>query len=593
MGSSGAGKTTLLDALSQRKTIGKLEGDILMNGKPQPGSFRRITGYAEQMDVHNPHSTVREALRFSAQLRQPGSVPDEERFQYVEHVIKLLGMTGIADCMVGEPESGEGISLEERKRLTIGVELVAKPKILFLDEPTSGLDAQASYTIVQFLRRLAAEGQTILCTIHQPSSTLFEQFDRLLLLVRGGHTVYFGDIGHDAHALINYFEKNGGPQCPPSANPAEYILDVVGSSTEGINWPEVWNASPERKASIEEIDHINNIRQHDPSANDTSEDDDRKYARLLPYQIQLVTRRMLLANWRDLQYNLVRFALQIVSALTLGFSFIKTGNGVQDTQNKVFALFDCAVLSVLVINQVQPQFLRQRQYYGRESSSNQYGWEAFSFAIIFTEWPFAIMANTLFFVCFYWLVGLNSIGQRTIYFYLMYQLLGIFSLTIGQAIASFCPNDIVASMVNPIFTAMMALTCGVTLPRRAMPKFYRSWLYWLSPYMYFIEGAITNDIYKTSIRCRGGEFFHFTPPLGSSCGAYAGGFVGSFRGYLENGADTSRCSFCPYSNGQQYYGRSSWSYSHRWRNFLILLGFTCFNIFFTIFMIRIYKVNKR
>ncbi|KAJ2706146.1 ATP-binding cassette transporter snq2, partial [Coemansia spiralis] len=114
MGSSGAGKTTLLDALSQRKTIGKLEGDMLMNGAPQPVSFRRITGYCEQLDVHNPLATVREALRFSAALRRPGTVSDHERNVYVEYVIRLLGLTDIADCLVGDPESKQGISLEER-----------------------------------------------------------------------------------------------------------------------------------------------------------------------------------------------------------------------------------------------------------------------------------------------------------------------------------------------------------------------------------------------------------------------------------------------------------------------------------------------
>ncbi|KAJ1992935.1 ATP-binding cassette transporter snq2, partial [Coemansia thaxteri] len=100
MGSSGAGKTTLLDALSQRKTIGRLEGAMLMNGAPQPRSFRRITGYCEQLDVHNPHATIREALRFSAYLRQPASVSDAEKNDYVEHVVFLLGLTDIADCMV-------------------------------------------------------------------------------------------------------------------------------------------------------------------------------------------------------------------------------------------------------------------------------------------------------------------------------------------------------------------------------------------------------------------------------------------------------------------------------------------------------------
>ncbi|KAJ2151382.1 ATP-binding cassette transporter snq2, partial [Coemansia sp. RSA 562] len=147
MGSSGAGKTTLLDSLSQRKTIGSLQGEMLMNGAPQPPSFRRITGYAEQLDVHAPLVTVREALRFSAQLRQPATTSIAEKNAYVERVIYLLDLGDIADCLIGEPDSREGISLEERKRLTIGIELVSKPKILFLDEPTSGLDAQASFRI--------------------------------------------------------------------------------------------------------------------------------------------------------------------------------------------------------------------------------------------------------------------------------------------------------------------------------------------------------------------------------------------------------------------------------------------------------------
>ncbi|KAJ1944994.1 ATP-binding cassette transporter snq2, partial [Linderina macrospora] len=407
MGSSGAGKTTLLDSLSQRKTIGTLDGEILMNGAPQPASFRRITGYCEQLDVHNPHSTVREALRFSAYLRQSASVSDEEKNDYVEHVIYLLGMTDIADCMIGLPESGEGISLEERKRLTIGVELVAKPKILFLDEPTSGLDAQASFTIVTFLRRLAAEGQTILCTIHQPSSMLFEQFDRLLLLVRGGHTVYFGDIGHDAQTLINYFERNGGPKCPPSANPAEYILDVVGSRNATVDWPQTWSDSKEKTTILGEIDRINEL-EHLHGNDQVSEDDKNMFARDYWYQIKLVTKRMFRSYWRDLEYSLTRVALQVVSAIVIGIAFLRLSTSATDLQNKVFALFQTAIISILIINQVQPQFLRQRLYYGREASSNQYGWRAFSAAIIVTEWPFSIFANTIYFVIMYWLVGLNT-----------------------------------------------------------------------------------------------------------------------------------------------------------------------------------------
>jgi ABC-type multidrug transport system ATPase subunit len=183
MGSSGAGKTTLLDVLARRKTIGKIDGHIYMNGENLADDFERLTGYCEQMDVHNPNATVREALQFSAYLRQPAHVPKKEKDAYVEQILELLEMDKIGDALIGDLGEGTGISVEERKRLTIGVELVGKPKLLFLDEPTSGLDAQSSFNIVRFIRKLADAGWPVLCTIHQPSATLFEHFDHLLLLV--------------------------------------------------------------------------------------------------------------------------------------------------------------------------------------------------------------------------------------------------------------------------------------------------------------------------------------------------------------------------------------------------------------------------
>ncbi|KAI9475344.1 putative ABC transporter G family member 11 [Coemansia mojavensis] len=592
MGSSGAGKTTLLDSLSQRKTIGKLEGEMLMNGAALPLSFRRSTGYAEQLDVHAPFATVREALRFSAYLRQPASVPDSEKNAYVERVIYLLGMSDIADCLIGDPDSGEGISLEERKRLTIGVELVSRPKILFLDEPTSGLDAQASFKIVQFLRRLAAEGQTILCTIHQPSALLFEQFDRLLLLARGGHTVYHGPIGEDAQTLTRYFESNGAPKCPPTANPAEYILDVAGKPGSAIDWPRVWSESAERQSVLSEISRINDLK-HQAGGDHGEAGDDKVFARSHLYQIKLVTQRMLLMQWRNLEYQTTRVALQVICALAVGFSYFNLSSGSADMQNRVMACFFTAVLGILVINSCQPEFLRQRQYYGRETSTNQYGWRAFAVAIIFTEWPFAIVANTLFVVCFYWTVGLNPLSDRIGYFYISYIVFGLFSLSLGQAIASFVPNDIIAAMVNPIFTAFTTLVCGVTIPYSQMPKFFSAWLYWLSPYMYFIEGLITNDLHGSKVQCHPEELYTFEPPSNMTCNEYAGQWVQSATGYINNPDDSSACKFCPYSVGDEFYRTLSWSFSHRWRNFGILFGFIAFNIAFTMLMIRVYKVNKR
>ncbi|KAI0431328.1 P-loop containing nucleoside triphosphate hydrolase protein [Xylaria sp. FL1042] len=181
MGSSGAGKTTLMDVLAQRKDQGTVKGSILINGKPQGVSFQRDTGYCEQNDVHEATATVREALLFSARLRQPHHIPDEEKVEYVEYIMGLLELFPLQHAVIGSPSSG--LSIEQRKRLTIATELVAKPSLLFLDEPTSGLDGQSAYEICRFMKKLAAAGQTIICTIHQPSAVLFETFDFAVAIV--------------------------------------------------------------------------------------------------------------------------------------------------------------------------------------------------------------------------------------------------------------------------------------------------------------------------------------------------------------------------------------------------------------------------
>lgn len=155
MGVSGAGKTTLLDVLAQRTTMGVITGDMFVNGKPLDPAFQRSTGYVQQQDLHLETSTVREALQFSAMLRQPKTVSKKEKHDYVEEVIKMLNMSDFAEAVVGVP--GEGLNVEQRKLLTIGVELAAKPKLLlFLDEPTSGLDSQVSiFTLIYILPTIA------------------------------------------------------------------------------------------------------------------------------------------------------------------------------------------------------------------------------------------------------------------------------------------------------------------------------------------------------------------------------------------------------------------------------------------------------
>lgn len=301
MGVSGAGKTTLLDVLASRVTMGVVTGDMLVNGQPRDSSFQRKTGYVQQQDLHLQTSTVREALVFSALLRQPNTVSEKEKLEYVEEVIKLLEMEEYAEAVVGVP--GEGLNVEQRKRLTIGVELAAKPELLlFLDEPTSGLDSQTAWSICGLMRKLANSGQAILCTIHQPSALLVQNFDRLLFLAKGGKTVYFGAIGENASTLTGYFERNGSHPCPADANPAEWMLEVIGAAPGAVStrdWPQVWMDSPERVAVRQELDDMQRELGQNTSSQSVGYDE---FAMPFTYQFKVCLKRVFEQYWRTPTY---------------------------------------------------------------------------------------------------------------------------------------------------------------------------------------------------------------------------------------------------------------------------------------------------
>ena len=352
MGVSGAGKTTLLDVLAQRTNTGVITGDMLVNGKALDMSFQRKTGYVQQQDLHLETTTVREALCFSAMLRQPNSVSKEEKYAYVEDVIKMLHMEDFSDAVVGNP--GEGLNVEQRKLLTIGVELAAKPALLlFLDEPTSGLDSQSSWGIVAFLRKLADNGQAVLATIHQPSAILFQEFDRLLFLAKGGKTVYFGDVGENSKTLLDYFEKNGARECGSEENPAEYMLETVGAGPGGkptADWPAIWKESSEAVAVQTELDHIHATKEKEPPAGDSNSNS--QFAMPFTAQIWETTHRVFQQYWRTPVYVWGKVALCTMSALFVGFSFYRQNSSSTGLQNSLFAIFMMMTTFSTLVQQV-------------------------------------------------------------------------------------------------------------------------------------------------------------------------------------------------------------------------------------------------
>jgi len=305
--------------------MGVISGGMFVNGNQRDESFQRKTGYVQQQDLHLSTSTVREALNFSALLRQSALTPREEKLRYVDEVISLLDMEQYADAVVGIP--GEGLNVEQRKRLTIAVELAAKPQLLlFLDEPTSGLDSQTSWIICDLMEKLAKNGQAILCTIHQPSAMLFQRFDRLLFLAKGGKTVYYGEVGQNSQTVTSYFERNGALPCPPEANPAEWMLEVIGAapgSTTEIDWPQTWRQSPEYAETKSELRRMKEElpKINVPSISQQDSGDYSEFAATFGVQLREVTQRILAQYWRTPAYIYSKAALCFFSVRLTFSSF--------------------------------------------------------------------------------------------------------------------------------------------------------------------------------------------------------------------------------------------------------------------------------
>lgn len=303
---------------------------------------------------------------------------------------------------------GSGLSIEQRKRLTIATELVAKPSLLFLDEPTSGLDGQSAFNICRFMQKLAASGQTIIATIHQPSAALFNAFDVLLLLAKGGRTTYFGPIGEDSSTVVDYFAQRGIP-CPLDANPAEHVVDVVqGRFGTETDWPQLWLESEEKKQSLAELEEMNRQEQAQTNKAPTaaSEEDERDFAAPLAYQIQLVTKRQVVALWRNPDYVWNKMGLHISNALFGGFTFWMIGDGSFDLQLRLMAVFNFVFVAPGCINQLQPMFIANRDLFEtREKKAKTYTWLAFVTAQLVSEIPVLIVCGTLYFACWYFTVG--------------------------------------------------------------------------------------------------------------------------------------------------------------------------------------------
>ncbi|KAK7283061.1 hypothetical protein RIF29_12307 [Crotalaria pallida] len=507
MGVSGAGKTTLMDVLSGRKTTGYIQGQITISGHPKKQeTFARISGYCEQTDIHSPHVTVYESLVYSAWLRLPPEVDSSTRQMFIEEVMELVELTSLREALVGLP-GVNGLSTEQRKRLTIAVELVANPSIIFMDEPTSGLDARAAAIVMRTVRNTVNTGRTVVCTIHQPSIDIFDAFDELLLLKRGGEEIYVGPLGQHCSHLINYFEGiNGVPKIKNGYNPATWMLEVTSEAQEaalGVNFAELYKNSYLYRRNK---DLIRELSTPPPGSKDLYFP--TKYSQTFLTQCMACLWKQRLSYWRNPPYSGVRFLFTTFLALLFGTIFWDIGSKrarKQDLFNAMGSMYS-AILFIGVNNavSVQPVIAIERTVFYRERAAGMYSALPYAFGQIAIEIPYIFIQTVVYGVIVYAMIGFEWTASK-FFWYLFFMFFTFLYFTFyGMMAVGATPDQNIAAITSFAFYLIWNLFSGFVIPRKRMPVWWR-WYFWICPVSWTLYGLVASQFGDLQERMETGE----------------------------------------------------------------------------------------
>ncbi|RWR92141.1 ABC transporter-like protein [Cinnamomum micranthum f. kanehirae] len=517
VGASGAGKTTLMDVLAGRKTGGYIEGDIRISGYPKEQStFARISGYVEQNDIHSPQVTVEESLFFSASLRLPKDVSKEIRLEFVQQVMELVELDSLRHALVGLPGS-TGLSTEQRKRLTIAVELVANPSIIFMDEPTSGLDARAAAIVMRTVRNTVDTGRTVVCTIHQPSIDIFEAFDELLLMKRGGRVIYGGKLGVNSQIMINYFQEvEGVPPIPDGYNPATWMLEISTQACEekiGQDFAALYRNS-EQYREVEALIRSQSV----PAAHSEPLKFPTKYPQNVITQFKACLWKQNLVYWRSPQYNAVRLFFTVFSALIFGSVFWDLGskrNTTKDLLTVMGALYSAALfLGVNNSSSIQPIVSIERTVFYREKATGMYSPFPYAAAQGLIEIPYIALQTVLYGVITYFMVNFERTAGK-FFLYLVFMFLTFTYFTFyGMMAVGLTPSQHLAAVVSSAFYSLWNLLSGFLVPKPNIPGWW-IWFYYICPVAWTLRGIISSQLGDVETQIVGP------------------GFEGSVKEYLE------------------------------------------------------------
>ncbi len=475
IGSSGSGKTSVLNTLSHRVAGGRLKtsGEISYNGKPKLSDIR--SAYVMQQDILLPSLTVRETLRYAAELRLPPPITKEERLKVVEEVILELGLKECANTRIGN-NTHQGCSGGEKRRTSLAVQMLSNPSVLFLDEVTTGLDAATAFQLVGTLKTLAIKGRTIVCTIHQPRSEIWNLFDHVLLLA-GGSPLYSGSVAR----CLPYFEDLGHA-LPSFVNPAEYLIDLsaidtrtaeaeVRTSTRVSGLVRAFNISPENGSFHAKDEEVST------DTNEHTGDISRQRHAPLGHQIRILTARTLKVTYRD-PMGVAGSMLEAISmAVITGWIFSQLDGSLSGIRSREGALYNAAALQgYLVLIFETYRLSTDIQLFDREHGEGVISIPSFllsrRLARLFVE---DVPVPLIFSVIYYFMVGFRPLASQFFVFFSILLLSQYIAVNFATLCIAVSRDFATASFVANMGFTLQSLGCGYFVQPNQIPI----WVRWL------------------------------------------------------------------------------------------------------------------
>ncbi|KAL1366146.1 hypothetical protein AAHE18_03G338300 [Arachis hypogaea] len=499
MGPSGCGKSTLLDALAGRLgSKSKQTGMILINGRKQALAYG-TSAYVTEDDTILTTLTVGEAVYYSAQLQLPDSMSKSEKKERAEFTIREMGLQDAINTRIGGWGS-KGISGGQKRRVSICIEILTHPRLLFLDEPTSGLDSAASYYVMSRIASLNKKNgiqMTIIASIHQPSNEIFQLFNNLCLL-SSGKTVYFGPVS----AANKFFSSNGFP-CPSLQNPPDHFVKIINKDFEQEEDPEKGLA---RGLTTEEAIHIL-VESYDSSEishqvhkeiaqmkkRDSDAMEKKSHADFLT-QCMVLTRRSFVNMYREVGYHWLRLLIYGALALSLGTMFFDIGSSSESIQARASLLVFVVTFLTFITVGAFPSFVEDMKVFERERLNGHYGVTAYTIGNTLSSVPFLLLMSLIPGAVVYYLVGLHQGHQEFIYFTSILFVSVFLVEGLMMIVASIVPNFLLGIIFGTGILGVMMLDGGFyRLPSDIPKPFWRYPLHYISFHKYAYQGLFKNE----------------------------------------------------------------------------------------------------